>query len=730
MSLDSTLKIFGWDGRTGLKLALAGCLALFFSLLMRLDEPSWAVTTAFVLSTPRFVGAIVEKTVFRIFGAIGGAVLGYVITGSLEQWPVLFLGAMGGLVTVTTALFGGTLAPYFFRQLGYTATLVAAQGMMDPAFSWQVGLARCEEILLGIGVATTVQVVLWPRYATEEFEAGVRRTLRALHTVLAEQKLDFFGRPTQVSVSTLLPGVSSLGKLRKMIRLGAFESRGFAANSPAIEEIVARLGSLSVAIAEFGHSLSPDSPFRNYLEIPTRQLHQTYLEALQELSADGPESLSDEAAFHHRLLEAWRTYGRALARFRIDGTGSQLTLDESLDHAAFFRAAERIAHDLAELHTLLCSFAEDRRASFPTIKLARFTMPSRAWWQSGLRAGITLVVGMLFVNYAKPPGGDLLIVGAYLFGAFTLESSDKDADLGVFNWLAQTILLCLAFFFFLLLAAPLLASYAVMNVVMGGILFATGYCLNAGKWNSNQVLLSLLFIVGLLKIDAQHPVAFQDIVGATFGVALSAVLAAFSRRLLWPVLPQFQLRDRLLALLRFVRDTASSPLLAVPRQRLEFVLGVAQAHELISNLSPKYLKPKETLLLQNYLTALLRGGAPALVAAATPFTERSEWPRETLEAFEKPVSEVLHGEALRLRGEPAGESHCREYFRFSGWSKDFTERAEKARQEIKAAHWSVPTTVQSLAQLHGWRERCTAAAELAHLGCPADFKAIFTDRQL
>ncbi len=67
-----------------------------------LDEPEWAVTTAFVLSTPKFVGAIGEKTVLRIGGALVGA-----LSILLVAWllPHLALPAgHGNLTNFTTTM--------------------------------------------------------------------------------------------------------------------------------------------------------------------------------------------------------------------------------------------------------------------------------------------------------------------------------------------------------------------------------------------------------------------------------------------------------------------------------------------------------------------------------------------------------------------------------------------------------------------------------------------------
>jgi len=60
----------------GIKLGLAGLLALYWAQLLRLEHPSWAILTAMVLMGARYVGSITVKAIMRVVGTIGGALLG------------------------------------------------------------------------------------------------------------------------------------------------------------------------------------------------------------------------------------------------------------------------------------------------------------------------------------------------------------------------------------------------------------------------------------------------------------------------------------------------------------------------------------------------------------------------------------------------------------------------------------------------------------------------------
>src|SRR6187431_2666693 len=92
--------------RYGLKFGLAGVLAVFIALLIRLQMPTWALFTVFVLMIAQYVGAIAEKSFFRIVGTIVGGVLGYLVTAAFEQQPLMFLPIVGLVVAASTAMFG------------------------------------------------------------------------------------------------------------------------------------------------------------------------------------------------------------------------------------------------------------------------------------------------------------------------------------------------------------------------------------------------------------------------------------------------------------------------------------------------------------------------------------------------------------------------------------------------------------------------------------------------
>ena len=713
--------------RNGIKFAASGILSLYFALLLRLDEPAWAVTTAFVLCTPKFVGAIAEKTLLRMVGALAGAVIGYLITGSLQQNPVLFLVAMGGLVAFTTAMFGGTLAPYGFRQTGYTATLVAAQGLLNPDFSWRVGMARCEEIWLGIAVTTVVTTVLWPRYAREEFQAGMRRTLSALGKQFAFRSTSFLSGTGDGPHSDVLGSVGgSLAKLRKMITFGCFESAAFRQRRPYVDAIVCDLGAMGAAISNLGHTLPAESLLRQYIEPQIAALHTAFLAAIRCLADPGADDAVRRASVA-RAASSLQAYHNGLRTLRIDGIGGSIPAQESIEHGGYALSIGEIYHALERLADLIPELEAGQSEGVPAIEFKKFTLPNAEWIKSGIRAGIALVASFVLLDWLQPPGGDMLVVGTYLFTAFSLESNDRKGDLGVFTNLIGTAFACVGFFLFLLVAAPAMSSDGVMMIVLGTALFLVGYLVETTRISSFTSLFGLLIIVNLVGINAQQPVPFQTIVSAPMGIILATILSAVVRRLLWPALPQHELRTRMARVLALLENAAAHPLETMPvSARADLALSVADALDLAQIIGDRQWPDEETSRMKAYLRCLARLGGHQMsslgqIPESLPYGLVAEYQEITTKLSEE-IRAMLARQREALESARPPEAAILE--------QNIPDWAASCRQRIREAKIPVPQTVAALGFLYRHEQSAAAAYEASRLAATLHYQADFSDSRL
>jgi len=714
--------------RTGIKFALAGTLSLYFALLIRLDQPTWAVTTAFVLSTPKFVGAIAEKTLLRIVGALAGAVIGYLITGSLEQSPVLFLATMGTLVAFTTAMFGGTLVPYGFRQAGYTATLVAAQGLSNPDFSWKVGLARCEEILLGIAVTTVVTTLVWPRYARVEFGEGVRRTLSALGEQFALRSAAFLSGAAPGPEADVLGKVGgNLAKLRKLINFGCVESTEFRRRRPQIDAIVCELGLLSASVSNIARTLPAESHIRPYVERQIGDLHHAILATIECLADAKSVGASRRAAVAHAAscLDAYRS---ALLDLRRDGIATQVPAMESIEHGGYLLAITEIHKALEQIADLIPEIEAGQSESVPAIGVKKFTPPSGEWIRSGIRAGLALVISLILLDWLHPPGTDMLVIGTYLFTGFSLESPDRQGDLGVFSELILAALGCLIFFVFLLLFSPLMASYAVMNTLLGTALFVTGYLTEKSRLSTFTSLFLLLIVVNLVGVNAQHPVAFSTVLDASMGILLAAILSAVIRRLLWPALPQHELKKRIAHVLSLLAGAATRPQQPIPvSARADLALSVADAVDLARTVGGHQRWPVgELTRFETYLRSLGRLGGHQISLLGQTLPTFPAGVVADYHAFAADVGRHVEAELTRQQKALAEELPPVQ----DPAGGDFSGQAAVCRSRIRSAGLPPLETVTALGMLYRQVRSAAVAAESTGHAASLDYKNAFADSRL
>src|SRR3984893_14700078 len=220
--------------RYGIKMGLAGLLALFCTQVLRLPHDNWAILTALVLMSARFVGSIAVKAIMRVIGTIAGALVGVWLVGDYTSTPAIFLPVFFLVMAFASYKFGQLGArqiPYAYFLLGLTTLTVATNGVTDPAQAWQIGLDRTEGILVGIMSSLLVSSVLWPRYAREEFvEAGqaALKTVNQLVSAHVQASIDPANAPSETEeIHYTLD--QQLSVLKNLQQAGARESTVFSA---------------------------------------------------------------------------------------------------------------------------------------------------------------------------------------------------------------------------------------------------------------------------------------------------------------------------------------------------------------------------------------------------------------------------------------------------------------------------------------------------------------------
>ncbi|WP_313301919.1 FUSC family protein [Pseudomonas sp.] len=159
-----------------LKTLLGGGLALWLAMRWGLEQPAWALMTAFIVAQP-LSGMVVQKGLARLAGTLVGTVMSVVFIGLFAQTPWLFLLALAlwlALCTAASTQLRSAWA-YAFVLAGYTAAIIALPAIGNPLQVFDQAVARCTEISLGIVCATASSALIWPLRVEQQLTGQARQ---------------------------------------------------------------------------------------------------------------------------------------------------------------------------------------------------------------------------------------------------------------------------------------------------------------------------------------------------------------------------------------------------------------------------------------------------------------------------------------------------------------------------------------------------------------------------
>ena len=160
------------------KTGFAALLALWISLFVGLPMPFWAMSTAYIVSSP-LSGATRSKAIYRVIGTGGGATVAVALVPLLVEWPELLSLALALWVGITLAISLLDRSPraYMLMLAGYTAAIIGFPAVDRPEAVFDIAAARVTEIVLGITCATLVHSLLWPKSVATALEPRLKRWL-------------------------------------------------------------------------------------------------------------------------------------------------------------------------------------------------------------------------------------------------------------------------------------------------------------------------------------------------------------------------------------------------------------------------------------------------------------------------------------------------------------------------------------------------------------------------
>ncbi len=185
-----------------IKTLLGGGLALWLALRWGLEQPAWALMTAFIVAQP-LSGMVLQKGLARVLGTLVGTVMSVVFMALFAQTPWLFLLSLAlwlGLCTACSTLLRSAWA-YSFVLAGYTVAIIALSAVNHPLQVFDQAVARCTEITLGILCATLSSALLWPMRVEQQLAGQARQAWASgLQAASATLSGDEEGRKSLVEI--------------------------------------------------------------------------------------------------------------------------------------------------------------------------------------------------------------------------------------------------------------------------------------------------------------------------------------------------------------------------------------------------------------------------------------------------------------------------------------------------------------------------------------------------
>jgi len=161
------------------KVLLACLLAMWLSLRFELDQPRTAMMTVAIVMQFRS-GMVFAKSYYRFLGTSVGILVSFLLVALFAQERILFLVCMGvwiGLCTAGSMIFRNYQS-YAFVLAGYTLCIVGLPSTLTPELTFNIGVTRISEILIGLICATLVSDLIFPQRMWDVMLAAVRRRFK------------------------------------------------------------------------------------------------------------------------------------------------------------------------------------------------------------------------------------------------------------------------------------------------------------------------------------------------------------------------------------------------------------------------------------------------------------------------------------------------------------------------------------------------------------------------
>ena len=498
-----------------LRTMLAIGLALYVSFSLQLLSPLSSVTTVLIVANP-LTGALVSKSLWRLFGTVLGAAAAVALFAVFAQSPLLFTAALS--LCIALACVVSTLLRYFRAYgavlAGYTIIIVAAGSFADPQNIFIGALSRVSSVSVGL-VTTALVFLLTTLPRPSRLEPAIEVLVRDVAAAFLAYRGHQPGWTATLPRAELLRRASALDE--QIVYAGA-DSTAVRARMMRLRQGGAGLLGLLSALEPLHDRLRQDDPA---VDAARRIAHGT-MERLARLEPGGLAGALPP-------IEAARTELQAIAARTTDPEALTVVLHE---------------HDLLQQLAQAVGDLGGQGTGGTRLRLLPYLDWSSAG-RNGMRGGLVTLLGGLFWYATQWPSGPTLL--SYLVPAACLLSTNPSASQASVSFAIGTLLAIPASLFAQVFLLPQIDGFPLL---WGSLCL----CLAPGIWlqfSPRHGLRAFGYVVFFnAMVNVHNPITFDDIAllntWAAFAVGTVCLVVVF--RVLLPVNPAREVA-RLAALL-------------------------------------------------------------------------------------------------------------------------------------------------------------------------------------
>src|SRR5579863_5425398 len=167
------------DALFAVKTFAAAMLALYIAFRLNLSQPSWSLTTVYIVSQP-LAGMVLAKSLYRVLGTLIGATMSVVLVALFADSREFFCLALAlwiGLGVSVTIYLRDAPQAYVGMLAGYSAAIIGLPAALAPETAFNLAIARCLEIMLGIACGALVHHVVLPQRAGDALRGALGAAL-------------------------------------------------------------------------------------------------------------------------------------------------------------------------------------------------------------------------------------------------------------------------------------------------------------------------------------------------------------------------------------------------------------------------------------------------------------------------------------------------------------------------------------------------------------------------